>query len=231
MIRASWNQEMPELRDDSTGETVLPLGRAMHYEDFLVGRGSYTPTGVGGGGGQILAVSGGVMQCALTDTDTLQVGRVDANNHLGIGLANVPVFESRVRFPVLPSDAAVNAEIGMSSAYNDDPDVVATSVWFRLDGSGAVTVETDDGTHEQSKVATGVTLAVDEWAVLRIDCTDLAGVKFYINGVQVATATTFDMSSGTDALLQPVGRIQKASGTGVGTLDVDYFKIWQGRAS
>ncbi len=231
MIRASWNQEMPELRDDATGETVLPLGRAMVYEDFMLGLALFTATKTGDATAAHLAASGGLARCALAATSEAETARVDVGDVLCIGLNNDPIFESRVRFPVLPSAVAVNAEIGLSGAYNADPDAVVTSAWFRLDGSGAVTVETDDGTHEQSKVATGVTLVANEWAVLRIDCTDLAGVKFYINDTQVATATTFSLASGTAALLQAVARIQKASGTGVGTVDVDYFKIWQGRAS
>ena len=54
-------------------------------------------------------------------------------------------------------------------------------------------------------------------------------MKFFVNGVQVATGTTFDMSnlSAAEKIVQPYFGLDKASGTGVGTLQVDYFK-WHG---
>ena len=49
--------------------------------------------------------------------------------------------------------------------------------------------------------------------------------------MNVATATTFDLSNLTDAegLMQPYFSLDKASGTGLGTFDIDYVRIWSER--
>ena len=56
-------------------------------------------------------------------------------------------------------------------------------------------------------------------------------MKFYINGNRVAEGTTFDASTVPGLALQPVVRIGKeGAATTVGTLLVDYIRIWQKRA-
>lgn len=46
-------------------------------------------------------------------------------------------------------------------------------------------------TVEGASAASGATLVTDTWNKFRIDATDVADIKFYINGVRVAEATTF----------------------------------------
>ena len=74
-------------------------------------------------------------------------------------------------------------------------------------------------------------VASTDWHLYRIDCTDIAAVRFYIDGVHVATGTTFAYAAiGADAILQPYVAAYKASGTGVGTVQADNVRIWSNRS-
>jgi hypothetical protein len=64
--------------------------------------------------------------------------------------------------------------------------------------------------------------------VYRIDFTSVADVKFYIDGVGVATGTTFNMSQGANVKVQPIVVVQKNGvGADLGDIYVDYIKMWQ----
>lgn len=236
-MRAEWNVTTPRLYDEATGETVRAFAVMDYKEDFagyqdVVG-GVWQFGNTAGGSCAMVdpALELGVVRATLTSTSEAQTAYLDFADKLQWCIGHGLNFEARVRLHAIPSVAAVNAEIGLCSEFNADPDAVVTSAWFRVDGSGVVTVETDDGTHETTKVATGVTLTTDLWTVFRADCSDTADVKFYVNGTEVAPATTFNIAAAVSVLVQPVARIAKASGTGVGTLDVDYIYLWQSERS
>ncbi len=74
-----------------------------------------------------------------------------------------------------------------------------------------------------------VNLIAGTYHTFRIDITDPSDVKFYVDGARVLSSTTFDMSnfSGT---VQPYLSVSKASGTGTGTLTVDWVKVTATRA-
>jgi hypothetical protein len=114
-----------------------------------------------------------------------------------------------------------------------DKDTVAESAWFRLDASGALDVETDDGSTNTDDTSTGLTLVAGTYYIFRIDFSDLTDVKFYVNGARYAASTTHDLSAltATTGLFQPYFSIDKAVSVGVGTMDVDYVKIWGARSS
>jgi hypothetical protein len=137
-------------------------------------------------------------------------------------------FEARVRFTVIPTGDVIFA-CGLASDHNIAVDSLVESIIFRADGSGAITVETDDNSaNETSKVATGVTFALNAWHVLRICCDDHTKIRFYIDGARVAESTTFDMSTTAALQMQPVVRIGKeAAANTVGTVEIDYVKCWQ----
>jgi hypothetical protein len=87
-----------------------------------------------------------------------------------------------------------------------------------------VTVETDDNTTDSGLIATGQTLATT-YKKFYIDFTGgKTNVKFYIDGVRVAPATTFSMS-GTTGSLQPFFQIQKAANTNVDSITIDYVRV------
>lgn len=171
----------------------------------------------------------GVLALALDATSEIQLAGIDWADNRTLVLNQALGFEARIKLSVLPTGAVI-AAIGLCGDHNAAVDTVAESIWFRADGNGVLTVETDDTVNETSKVATGTTLTAGVWAILRIDCTDITDVKFYINGERVAAGTTFNMSQVAALALQPVARIGKqGAATTVGTLLVDYIRVWQKR--
>ena len=176
------------------------------------------------------AAPNGVMELALTNANEIQLAGIDFADQRSFALANGLVAEFRFRFTTLPTGVTV-ACVGLCGNHNAAVDTVAESVWFRADGSGAITVENDDTSHETSKVATGVTLTANTWTIGRIDLTDPTSVMFFLDGNRVAAATAFNMNQVTTLVLQPVARIGKESGaTDVGVLEVDYIHIWSRRS-
>lgn len=121
-------------------------------------------------------------------------------------------------------DATTSLAFGMASARNDAIDSITAHASFRLIGSNAVVVESDDGVTDLDDKAAGTTL-VATYKRFVIDFTGgTANVKFYIDGTQVATSTTFDMSAYT-AGLQPYVQLQKTSDANTDSVTVDYVKI------
>jgi hypothetical protein len=207
----------------------------MFYDDFLGNALETAKWGTRDTGAATEAVAAdepnGAVALTLDATDEAQLAGIDWANQRTLVLNQGLIAEFRFRLAVLPTGAVV-ACVGLCGDHNAAVNTVAESIWFRADGSGAITVETDDTAHETSQVATGVTLTTADWAIGRIDCTDIAEVKFYINGERVAGSTTFNMSQVAGLKLQPVARIGKeASATTVGTLQVDYVRAWQRRAA
>ena len=141
------------------------------------------------------------------------------------------IFETRIDMGVSPG-TGVCAVFGMAGDHNLAKDSVTENAWFRLDASLVVKAESDDTTNDNDDVATGVTAVAGTYDIYRIDFTDLGDVKFYIDGARVGAATTFDMSNLTAAeqQMQPYFSLDKASGTGLGDMNIDYVKIWQDRS-
>ncbi len=137
----------------------------------------------------------------------------------------------RAKLTALPT-SGTTLVMGMANNHNLDKDTVAAAAWFRCQGDADVVAESDDTTNDNDDVATGITMEVDTWYTFRIDFTDLSDVKFYIDENQVAGGTTFDMSNLTaaESLMQPYFSLDKASGTSVGTLVIDYVRIWSERS-
>ena len=218
-----------------TQETVFNLAPAYFKDDFL-GRalestdrwmlrslGFATETLKAG-------APNGVLELALTAAVELQLAGVDWANQRSLVLNQCLGAEIRYRFTTLPAGAST-AVFGLCGDHNAAIDTVAESLWFRHDASGAITVEHDDTVHESSKVATGVTLLAGQWVIVRIDCSVITDVKFYVNGNRVAASTTFDMSQVAALALQPVARLDKAAAApNVGVAEVDYIAVWQKRS-
>ena len=151
-------------------------------------------------------------------------------NNRNFDAGNGLIFETRVNFSVLPT-TGVTAVLGVANDHNLDKDTVTVAAWFRLDASGAIDVETDDTTNNNDDKTTGITAVAGTFNIFRIDMTTLTDVKFFIDGTRVTTGTTFDMSNMTAAeqQMQPYFSLDKATGTGVGTMQIDYVKIFSNR--
>ena len=131
--------------------------------------------------------------------------------------------------------STVSAAFGLASARNDTLDSVAEHAWFRLQGSNALLVESDDGTNDNDDKATGVSLSTT-FRRCRIDFSQgvfsqdppslskggKAHVQFLVSNDQgslrrVAAGTRFDMSNYTGNL-QLLAQLQKTAAADVATL-------------
>lgn len=233
--RARWSLGRLLYFDNGTGtESLLPVSPVVFNDDFLGNTLNTVNWGTRDTGAATEAVvadaPNGVLGLALDATSEAQLAGVDWADQRTLVLNQGLIFEARFRLSVLPT-GSVTACVGLCGDHNAAVNTVTQSMWFRADGSGAITVETDDNTNETSLVATGTTLTTSDWIIAKIDCSDIASVKFFINGNRVASGTTFNMSATPTLALQPVARIGKeAIATTVGTLQVDYIRAWQNRS-
>jgi hypothetical protein len=135
-------------------------------------------------------------------------------------------IEMRVRLDAVLT-TGTELVFGVGSARNDTTDSVAAHAWFKMVGATSTTAvyaETDDGTRDNDDVATGATLGTT-FKKFYIDFTGgKSNVKFYIDDLQVAASTTFNMS-GYSAGLQPIVQLQKASNANVNGVIIDYIRI------
>lgn len=224
--------------DSATFETLYAFAPVWLKEDFL-GQAldttnapfAYRDT-AGATEAYVADAASGQVALTLAATNEAELAGIDQADQRDWILNQGVNFEARVKLSVLPTTGTVCC-IGLCGDHNAAVDTVAESIWFRLDGAtgGLITVEADDTTIETSKVTTGVTVTTSDWVVLRIDCTVITDVKFFINGARVAAGTAFDASTTVGLKLQLVARIGKESaGTNVGTLLVDYLAAWQNRS-
>lgn len=232
--KARWRGNQLAFYDGTTHETVRPISPRVLIEDFEgdtlnTDKWLYAETA----NEDTQAVNGGNAVLTFTNDATQQeAGVLAAGNSLDWDISKGVIVEYRANLSVLPN-LITEAHLGvLGQTQADDSQICAADEYdehavFSFDGSGICTINTDDGTNENSAVATGVTVLNTEWHVYRIDFTDYTDVKFYIDGVGVATSTTFMMDDIASPLVQPFVNLTKAAGAGVGTILLDYIKIWQ----
>lgn len=223
--------------DSVTHERVNPMSPVVFYEDFLgkdtipPERWTYIDVSAAGNTTPLHAadVANGVLRLPLDATSEAQESGITWNDQRPLVLNQGLVIEMGVSLQTLPTLLGIGVW-GLAGNKNAVANTVAESIWFRVDGSGAVTVENDDTANETSLVATGVTFTAGQKKIFRINCTDISNIKFFIDGVGVATTTTFNMSTVPTLALQPYVHLAKASGAGLGVLDVDFIRVWQNRS-
>jgi len=166
-------------------------------------------------------------EIALTMAATSEVENVclSFGDVLPFDIDNLQRFEARVK--VSGCTTGTTIAWGLATARNDTPGSIANRALFRMTGATsttAVTVETDDATTDSGLIATGATLAT-VYKEFVIDFTGgKSNVKFYIDGVRVASATTFSLA-GFSASMQPFFQIQKAANTNVDAITIDYVRV------
>ncbi len=228
--------------EESSNERVSPMAPVLFYEEFLGLEILATEAGSKGIWSTVEVNLNTAIGPAADEANGAAHLQLDADNNAedavlywgdqrGISVKQGAIFEAGVKISVLPT-GAVAMVMGMAGDHNLAKDSVAEAAWFRLDGSGALKVETDDTTNNNDDVATGITVTTSPYYILRIDFTDISDVKFYVNGVRVATGTTFDMSnlSDAEAVMQPYFSIDKGVATSVGSMMIDFVRIWSKRS-
>lgn len=242
--KSEWRNRILTFFCGSTYETVGPMAPILFSDDFLAALNVIPAAGseesgmpwskkiVGAAPPTVAGVAdqaGGVVACALTSASQKQDAGLYFGDDRQFDVSKGLVWEARIKISVLPTLAA-EAVFGLCGDWADGPDAITHSIFFSADGGGAITCETDDAATDSGAVASGVTATAAQWKIYRIDCSDVTDIKFFIDGVEVAASTTFAYAAtGANAILQPYLGLYKASGAGVGTIQVDYVKIWGNR--
>lgn len=236
--KSKWRAGQLAFYDGTTYETVKPLAPTILYDDFLgttLNGDFWTAADTG---------AGAVTQAASNLIFTTNVaGATDENGVYGKddkawNADKGFIFECRAKLTVAPT---IGTEI-LLGVQNDNwtaganrklvADEVAIGAFFGFYttvGAGLVAViRTDDAANNSGIVSTGVTSVAGTYQVFRIDFTEVANVKFYIDGVNVCSTTTFNMSNGANIMFQPLVVAQKVGvDAGLGILYLDYIRIWQ----
>lgn len=127
-----------------------------------------------------------------------------------------PIFETRI---TIESDvtgagglfgAGDRLVVGIGSARNADPDLMATSAWFLFGlGDHNVYIESDDGVTDNDDIDTGINWTEGNVVTLKIDASDLTRVRFFVNDVD-ATPQAMNMAAAAGNL-QVFIQLQKAA--------------------
>jgi hypothetical protein len=232
--------------DKSTFETLKATYPLYFYDDFVGSAGGSVFDGttiwdvvdVNDASAAIVAnSSNGQFLLHIHTTDEAedavlyQYNTALTDDNLTFDVGNGLIFETRINMAVAPG-TGVRGVAGMAGPHNLDKDTIANAAWFSWAASQVCRVETDDTTNNLDE-ATGVTTVAGTYNIFRIDFTTLADVKFFIDGVRVGAATTFDMSNLTagEQQMQPYFSMDKAGGlAALGDMNIDYVKIWSNRS-
>lgn len=170
---------------------------------------------------------GGWLEQSLAATSEEEQAAIDFGDVLAFNPLKVRGFEFKVDVTVIPTGNSVLA-LGLGTARNKDFEALSQHMTFNLAGASALLkFGCDDNSTDTASVSTGVTCVPGTPLIVRAELRDLTNIAIYVNGVQKATSSTFAMAAtvATD-LMQPFITTYKASGTGVGALNVDYCAVW-----
>ena len=225
--------------DTNTQETLVRLNPLV-FEDDFVGAGHTAGIPAAGSpvagyawvkkivGSPTVAIvangAGGIVACALAATSEKEDAALYCNDQLTFDVTKNLVFESRAAMAVLPT-TLVEMVLGLQSAWIDGPDNASYYLRFQAKASGLVYCQSYDGTTTTS-VSSGVTLVAAAYHLFRIDASNVADIAFYIDGTRVnAVGSVGFAATGSSAVLQLYASAYKASGTGVGTLNLDTMMV------
>ena len=172
------------------------------------------------------AAHGGVVTLLFDNTNEIQNVCLDFGDKLQLDIDSLIEVEFRVR-TVASLSSATTLAFGLQSNRNDDTDATTNNAQFKLAGSNAVVVETDDGTTDNDDKATGVSLVATYRRFVISFATGKSDVRFFIDGDRVASATTFNMSAATGQF-QPFVQISKTASTNINSVSIDYIG-WKAR--
>lgn len=158
-------------------------------------------------------------------TATAEVQKVDILSDYGFAAGANAFIEAEINVISVGSGSGPDFNIGAASAtHGTDADSIATSAFIHLDGnSTTINAECDDGTNETAATTTATTLTAGTPFTAWIDMRDLASIKYYINGVRVASGTTFSMAAATGNLFL-LAHLEKTTGTDTYDVKVNYLR-------
>ena len=248
--KSRYSNGLLELYEDTTGERVNPTGAPIVIdEDFLYPSlvvnaygaltvGSLWAKKIVGAGPPTVAGNAndvnGTLSCTLLVNSEKEDAEISAGDQLVFSALQGLVFEARVNVAVLPT---LNGQVswGMLSAWADGHDNITYGAYFtaRAATGGVIYCDSRDGATSKD-VASALTVAAGDYHIYRIDFSDPTHIRFFIDGAEGPSgggANIFPWAaSAANSKLQPFLGCYKASGAGLGTITIDYIRVWQKRS-
>ena len=245
-----FNSGFPMVNDRTNSESLLPMFPITFYDDFLGGDVVFPATGtvesgtpwstlILGNGAVAKVADGinGIVSLSVVTAAAASIAVLDWNNQESLKLEQGLIFEARVRISILPTmGVAGTTEMvwGLAGTHNAVLDTIDCNAWFRLqhDANTVLVWEVDDDVAgDDNDNDTGIVIATGDYHIYRIDATTIAAVKFYVDGVLVGIGDLSGLLA-TVGDVQPYFNVSKTDGTntGVGTMLVDYVRVFQDRS-
>jgi len=168
---------------------------------------------------------GGEVHAAFSATAEAQ--KLDLLSRQSVPVTIPFIFEAK--FSVLTVCAADvgDLSVGIANAtHASDADEITESGFFHQD-SGAdlnLDAESDDGTTEVAATDTLVDIVAGTAVEVWIDARDLTDMHYYVDGVEVLAATTFDISAATGPL-KALFHWEKTSNATLGEVRLSHMAI------
>tara|TARA_A100001391_G_scaffold67141_1_gene42886 strand:+ start:743 stop:1531 length:789 start_codon:yes stop_codon:yes gene_type:complete len=222
------------------------------FEDFFGNAGvsgmtapfQVSEDGSTGASGAMIASAQGEYRLLHSTLSETQAVAITTNGLNAVSPTQSTIFEARVKVTLSVDstfDTASGYEVivGLATAGSSASktagafDGFADTVAFRLGGGSTaannIYAEGDDGTTDIPPTDTGIDFVSGTFVKLKIDMTNLASVKFFIDDVRVLESTTFNLSAmaATD-FLEPYILFARTSASGTErahSLDVDYVHL------
>jgi hypothetical protein len=169
----------------------------------------------------------GEVVCQLSATNEVNTAAIYFGDQLNIPATRKFYFEAMVKVGTIAANE--RAVIGLASAYNATWDSIASNLWFRHEADMDLLIEGDDGTTDTDDEDTGRDTTAGTYYLFTIDGTDgLSAVNFFRDNDFVGDISVPALT--VSSLLQPLIGVQKASGTGVPSITVDWVHIRHSRS-
>lgn len=168
---------------------------------------------------------GGTIELALTTTTEAQ--RAEALSEKSVAVSGDWIAEFEVDFADNGDDAALDINIGLANAgHASDADSITEAIFVHLDGNTLdLDAESDDGTTEVAATDTTVDVVEGTYALVQIDGRDPSDCQIYVNGVNVLSGSTFDISAATGPL-KFLAHIEKSSNDTPGQVRVRNARVY-----
>jgi len=210
---------------------VVELNENPRYE-YDLGRDPFTtaPTGTQALGGFLPPQGrGGALAFLLSATNEAQ--KVDALAKDGFAADGADaIVEIALNLISAGAGAAPDFNIGLASAtHATDADSIAQHLFCHLDGNAsAIKFQSKDGTNTTAATDSTKTITAGAGNANRVevwfDLRDPTSVKLYVNGVQVLTGTTFNVSAAAARWL-PLVHLEKTAAADQFQIDIDWFRV------
>lgn len=230
--------------DPGTGETIHVSAPIWVKDDFLQS-GTLTAATTSAfslrdtaGGAETFAADevGGAISLALDATNEAQLAGIDFADQLLLSLNKGLNIEARIKV-TSANLTGINFGFGVGTDHNAALGTVSRYCMARLTGEFNLDIEKDDNGDGDDDTAVRTNATVDTlvtatWYIFRLDFTNPAAPRFFLNGTEITLATALNLAglSAAEAKVQPVVRVGKeAAATTLAVALVDYIAYWQDR--